>query len=113
MKEFMLLFRQPPYDYSKASPAEMQEMAKKWKSWVSHIESQGKLVQTGLRLDLAGKVLKPGGIVTDGPFVEIRERLLSFCVIRGENIDDAVTLAHGCPVLEVSGSVEVREIISR
>lgn len=29
MKEFMLLFRQPSYDYSKETPKEMQALAKK------------------------------------------------------------------------------------
>jgi hypothetical protein len=32
MKEFMLLFRQPSYDYSKASPQEMQALAKNMKT---------------------------------------------------------------------------------
>jgi len=31
MKEFKLLFRQRSYDYSKASPQEMQALSKKWK----------------------------------------------------------------------------------
>jgi hypothetical protein len=30
MKEFMLLFRQPSYDYSSVSKEEMQALSKKW-----------------------------------------------------------------------------------
>lgn len=33
MKEFLLLFRQPDYDYSKATPEQMQALAKKWQAW--------------------------------------------------------------------------------
>jgi hypothetical protein len=66
----------------------------------------------GLRLDMSGKVLKPGGVVTDGPFVEIREVLGSFIVVKAENLDDATTLAHGCPVLDQNGSVEIRPLFS-
>lgn len=112
MKEFMLLFRQPSFDYSKATKEEMQALSKKWKDWTEGITSQGQLVQHGQRLSMEGKVLKPGGVVTDGPFVEIRERLGSFIVVKAENIDEATTLAHGCPVLDQGGSVEVRPVYS-
>ncbi|OQP47923.1 transcription initiation protein [Niastella yeongjuensis] len=110
MKEFMLIFRQPSYDFSNVTPTEMQALAKKWQDWVGGIAAQGKLGTTGIRLETDGKVLRKGGVVTDGPFVEIRERLGSFCIIKTENIDEAVTLAHGCPALDYDGSVEVRAV---
>jgi len=75
MKDFMLLFRQPSYDYSSASPQEMQALAKKWRDRVGGIAAQGKLSSNGPRLSTEGKVLKAGGVITDGPFVEIREML--------------------------------------
>ncbi|MBC9797042.1 YciI family protein [Sinomicrobium weinanense] len=110
MKEFVLLFRQPSYDYSEVSPKEMQALAQKWKDWVGNISSQGKLADNGIRLSLEGKVLKPGGVITDGPFVEIKERLGSFIVIKADNIEEATTLAHGCPALDAGGSVEIRPV---
>lgn len=111
MKDFALLFRQPSYDHSKASPAEMQALAKKWKDWAEGIVMQGKLVSHGPRLALEGKVLKAGGVVTDGPFVEIREILGSFIVIKADSLEEATTLAHGCPALDANGSAEIRPII--
>jgi hypothetical protein len=110
MKDFVLIFRQPSYDYSKTSPNEMQSLAKKWQDWVGGIRAQGKLVSNGNRLALEGKVLKAGGVVTDGPFVEIREILGSFIVVKADSLEDATTLAHGCPALEAGGSVEIRPI---
>lgn len=110
MKEFMLLFRQPSYDYSNTSPKEMEVLAKKWKDWASSIASQGKLVSNGPRLAMEGKVLKAGGVITDGPFVEIRERLGSFIIIKANSLEEATTLAHGCPALDANGSVEIRPL---
>ncbi|MGH2567973.1 MAG: YciI family protein [Bacteroidota bacterium] len=110
MKEFMFLFRLPTYDYSKATPAEMQGLAKKWKDWGDGIKAQGKFVREGIRLSMEGKVLKASG-VTDGPFAETKEVLGSFIIVKAENIDEATTLAHGCPALEAGGSVEIRQII--
>ncbi len=108
MKEFMLLFRQPSYDYSDVSKEEMASLAKKWKEWWQGIDEQGKLARRGPRLSMEGKVLKPGGVVTDGPFVEIKEKLGSFIVVKAENLEEATTLAHGCPALDQGGSVEIR-----
>ena len=112
MKEFILLFRQPSFDHSKTSPKEMQDISNRWKEWVEGIASQGNLSAQGSRLSEEGKVLKPGGVITDGPFVEIKERLGGYIVVTAKNIDEAVTLAHGCPTLDAGGSVEIRPFYS-
>lgn len=112
MKEFVLLFRQPDYDYSKASPEKMQSLTKKWQDWIGGIAAQGKLASSGPRLAMEGKVLKAGGIVTDGPFVEIKEKLGSFVIIKADSLDEATTLAHGCPAIDEGGSVEIRPVFS-
>ncbi|MEH6308045.1 YciI family protein [Olivibacter sp. CPCC 100613] len=111
MKEFVLIFRQPSFDYSNLSEEEMAALQKKWADWASAIAAEGRLTN-GLRLDPSGKVLKTGGLVTDGPFVEIREILGSLVVVRAECLDEAVTLAHGCPVLDRGGSVEIRPVFN-
>jgi hypothetical protein len=110
MKEFILLFRQPGYDFSKASSNDMQVLSKKWQDWVAGIVAQHKLVSHGPRLAMEGKVLKAGGIVTDGPFAELREILGSFIIVKAENLEEATTLAHGCPALDMNGSVEIRPL---
>jgi hypothetical protein len=111
MKEFMLIFRQPSYDYSNNTPEEMQAMTKKWADWAGNIAAQGKVAAYGRRLDTGGKVLKAGGVITDGPFVEIRERLGSFLIVKADTLEEATTLAHGCPALDANGSVEIRAIL--
>jgi hypothetical protein len=108
MKEFVLLFRQPSLDYDKISEEDRNALTKKWQDWVDSIAAQGQLSSRGMRLGAEGKVLKPGGVITDGPFVEIRERLGGFIAIKAESLEDATTIAHGCPALEKGGSVEVR-----
>lgn len=112
MKEFALLFRQPGFNYSILSAEEMAVLSKKWADWAIAIADEGHLVDNGIRLDLSGKVLNAGGVVTDGPFVEVREILGGFVVIRAESLDEATTVAHGCPVLDRGGSVEIRPIFN-
>ncbi len=112
MKEFVLLFRQPDYDYRDADPEKMKNLAKKWQDWVGGIAAQGRLSGNGLRLSMEGKVLKAGGVITDGPFVEIKEKLGSFITVKAESLEEATTLAHGCPALDEKGSVEIRPVYS-
>jgi hypothetical protein len=110
MKEFMFLFRQPNFDYSKVSPGQMQALAKRWKEWAGAIEARGKLASDGPRLSLEGKVLRSGG-VTDGPFVETKELLGSFITVKAGSLEEAAELARGCPALDEGGSVEIRPIV--
>lgn len=110
MSEFALLFRQPSYDYSSMPAHEMAALQTRWQDWIGSIAAQGKLAGNAIRLAADGKVLKPGGLITDGPFVEIKERLGSLLIIRADSIDEAITLAHGCPSLDAGGSVEVRPL---
>ena len=112
MKEFALLFRQPSFDLSKITPEEIVALTKKWQDWVGGIAAQGKF-SNGIRLTPDGKVLKSAGVVTDGPFVEIREILGSLIIVRAENIEEAITLAHGCPAIDRGGSVEIRPLLQQ
>jgi hypothetical protein len=112
MKEFALLFRQPSYDYREADPAKMKDLAKRWQDWVGGIAAQGRLVNNGIRLSMEGKVLKAGGVITDGPFVELKEKLGSFIVVKADSLEEATTLAHGCPAIDENGSVEIRPVYS-
>jgi len=110
MKDFALIFRQPSYDYSNLSSTELEALPKKWKDWVGGIAAQGKLTSNGVQLSQEGKVLKTGGVITDGPFVEIRERLGGFIIVKAESLEEATTLAHGSPALDAGGSVEIRPL---
>jgi hypothetical protein len=108
MKDFVLLFRQPEQDEIEISEIEKKASFKRWEDWFGGIAAQGKLLSMGIRLNEQGKVLKKGGVITDGPFVEIRERLNGFIIVRSDSLEEATTLAHGCPILDRDGTVEIR-----
>jgi len=112
MKEFALLFRQPELEYDTLEAARKKEITKKWMDWVMGIAEQGRLVGTPIRLNQEGKVLRSAGVITDGPFVEIKEKLGSLLIVLAADIDEAITMAHGCPALDTGGSVEVRPMFT-
>ena len=59
MKEFVLLFRQPSFDYSSASPAEMQAITKRWKEWAGGSPRRDTWRAPAPGLRWKGKSLKP------------------------------------------------------
>lgn len=112
MQEFLLVFRRDVINNeSTLSPEQLQAMLKPWQDWIGNIAAQNKLVDSGNRLVWEGKVIKPGNIVTNGPFVELKEAIGGYTIIKANSLEDATELSLGCPILHVGGSVEVREII--
>jgi len=112
MKEFLLLFRSDPKIVPNRSPEEMETMMKKWMDWIGGIAAQNKLTDRGNRLGQEGKVLKPGNMITDGPYMELKEALGGYTLIKANSFEEAAELSKNCPILSVGGSVEVREIIA-
>ena len=112
MKEFLLVFRR---DFTtqelQLSPEKMQAMMKPWQDWMGSLAAQNKLASAGNRLNKEGRVVKPGNVVTNGPYVEIKEAIGGYIIIRATDFDEAAELSKGCPVLQIGGNVEVRQLI--
>jgi hypothetical protein len=112
MTEFVLIFRTDCLPEVKFSPDEMQSMMQHWQNWMGSIAAQNKLANTGNRLGSHGATLKPGNVITNGPYAGIREIIAGYIIIRAESIDEAVEMAKVCPlVVGGGGQVEVRNII--
>lgn len=94
------------------SPAELDAVTKRWQAWTGGIAAQGKLISQGTQLATEGKVMRTDGLITDGPFVEVKERLGGFLIVRADSLEDATALAHGCPALAAQGSVEIRPLLT-
>jgi hypothetical protein len=110
MEEFALIMRHE--DGKKiASPEQMQIWMKQTMDWIGGIAAQNKFVSgTGLAFDDA-RVVKSKGIVSNGPFGEIKETIGGFIIVKADSADEAAEFAKGCPVLQGEGnSMEVRKI---
>jgi hypothetical protein len=110
MKEFMMIFRMAPMGNFQPTPEQMQESIKQWQDWIGGIAAQGKFVSTN-QLGFSGKTLKPNGVVTDGPYAEVKEIVGGYIIVKANSLEEAIELAKGCPILYVGGHVEVRDIM--
>jgi hypothetical protein len=112
MNEFLLIFRRDPDTAIKqSSPEQLQNRMKDWQNWMGSIAAQNKLVNAGNRLSEEGKVVKSGNVITNGPYVEIKESIGGYTIIRADSLDEAAEIAKNCPIFSIGGNVEVRNII--
>ena len=110
MSEFMMIFRNDYNPSFKPSPEQMQASIKQWQDWIGSIAAQGKFVSTN-RLSSEGKTLKPNKVISDGPYAEVKEIVGGYIIVKATNIDEALKLAEGCPILTIGGHVEIRNVI--
>ena len=105
-----MIFRNDYTHNFKPSPEQMQESIKQWQDWIGGIAAQGKFIGTN-RLGFQGKTLKSNNVVTDGPYVEVKEIVGGYIIVKADNLDQALKMANGCPILNIGGSVEVRDVM--
>lgn len=111
MKEFALLFRMDITN-KEAQPTDeqMQQYMRDWMQWMNDIANKGQMADGGNHFSRSGKVLKPQQTVTDGPYTVNKESVAGYIIILAKDMDDALTIAKACPILNGEGtSVEVRE----
>ena len=79
--------------------------------WFERLDKAGQF-KSGAPLGHSGKILVGRSPVMDGPFVESKEAIAGFFVIRAASLEQAVEVAEGCPGLEFGQTVEVRAIVA-
>jgi hypothetical protein len=110
MKEFMLIFRNEKPADALPSAEQMQAMMSLWQKWIKNLVEQGKFSGTN-RLLPEGKTLKPGNVITDGPYLESKEMIGGYLIVKANSLDEAVEAAKSCPNLLYGGNVEVRAVM--
>ena len=112
MKEFMLIFRNEKTEGAeKPSAEQMQAIMKQWQSWIRGIAKMGQYSGTN-RLLPEGKSIKPDKIISDGPYMEVKEMVGGYVIVKAGSLNEAVELAKGCPNLLYGGNVEVRAVMN-
>jgi hypothetical protein len=94
MAKFLFIYRESTESRAKPSPEEMQALQTAWYAWMQKFSSA---IVGGDGLKPSGRVVKTGGIVSDGPYAEAKEVIASFSIIQADNYDAAVAIARECP----------------
>ena len=113
MSDFVYLFRASEAERRDAigTPELAQRSLLAWLAWIRELEAKGHLKNRGQPIAPAGKVVRgKKKVVTDGPYVEGKDMVLGFIIVEASDLAQAVELATGCPMLEGTGSVEIRPV---
>jgi hypothetical protein len=107
MAKFMLIYRDPAEPSQPPSPEEMQGFLAMWGEWFQ--QCGPSIVDGGDALNPTGRVLRAGGVVTDGPYVEGKEILGGYSVVQADSYEAALEIAKLCPIAKIGGQIEIRE----
>ena len=113
MKEYVLVFRTTPMEFT-PTPEQAQQMMTGWMNWMNKIQNENKMANPGTRLGIAdSKVVKANDVVTNGPYTEVKEFINGFIIVKTNTLEEAVEIAKECPMVKGGGgSVEVRPAVS-
>lgn len=109
MKDFMMIFRSDK-NSPKPSPDQLQQMVKQWDDWRRKLEQTGNFVATNA-LGFEGKTFNAKGPITDGPYAEVKEHVGGYTIVKANDLSHAEELAQDCPILQVGGSIEIRDVM--
>ncbi len=103
MAKFLFLYRESTVSRAQPSPEEMQALGTAWYTWMQKFSAA--IVPGGDGLKHNGRLVKAGQ-VSDGPYVEANDMIISFAIIQADDYDAAVAIALECP----GGlAIEIRE----
>jgi hypothetical protein len=87
-------------------------------AWLEKWQAAGKILDGGAELDTVRKsrTVSRGAdgqpVVTDGPYLELKEVIGGFILLSADDMDDAVNVASGWPTIAALGDkVEVRPLV--
>src|SRR5690349_10682536 len=101
MQDYLLIYRREANAAVEASPDQIQAMMKPWQDWMGSLAAQNKLTDRGNRLAPEGSVVKSNSVITSGPFVEVKEAVGGYSIVKAKDLKEASELAKGCPILSV------------
>jgi hypothetical protein len=110
MEKFILLFRGSDVYQPGQSPEALQALKQKMIDWVIDLSKEG--------VHIASEPLEPAGkqvngrkkTVTHSPFGETKEIIGGCTIVQAKDLNEAVEIAKGCPILESNANIEVRPI---
>jgi hypothetical protein len=105
MKRFILLIREDLQRVDQLTNEQLHEEIQVMTKWVEELTKTGNFIsgdplETGFRVATATKVL------SDGPFIEAKEAVSGYTLVKAENLDQAAELAMSCPLVQ-SGQIKI------
>ncbi len=107
----MLLIREDLRRTEMLTPEQMQQEIQVMVKWVEELTKTGNFIQ-GDPLENDMRLATSKRVMTDGPYIESKEGVTGFTLVKAENIEQAAELAMACPLVQKGHiKIEVRPIL--
>jgi hypothetical protein len=107
MEKFIMIIREDLGKLNKMTDEERFANIPMMLKWVDSLIESGNYIK-GEPLLIKGRYVSKDQILSDGPFIEAREGISGYEIIRAENIEQAAAIAQTCPL--VQSGLAVREV---
>lgn len=110
MNEYLMLIREDLENAANMSAEAMQNDIAEHVRWVEELVQKGHF-KGGDPLSPEGKHIRgAAGLVTDGPYVELKEGISGYYFLLAESLEQVTEIAKTCPALKSGCSLELRPI---
>ncbi|NQX92504.1 MAG: hypothetical protein HRT74_10355 [Flavobacteriales bacterium] len=106
LKDYMLIFRADLDPNFSPTQQQQVEMKNAWSGWIGGIAQNARLVsshQLGFESSLISKEESKS---------EKSSSVTGNLVLKAQNFNEAIELSRGCPILQMGGTVEVRNTLN-
>jgi hypothetical protein len=108
VEQFLLLFEKE--NLANNSPQQMQDYLQKWLDWMKFLKDHHIYI-FGAPIEFAGKQISGKNKVISNNTL-VKENIAGFIVIQAEDSQKAIEITKSCPIFNVDGKLEVRQIIN-
>jgi hypothetical protein len=117
--KFAMLICGDDDEWNALPPAEEEDLMKQVHAWFERWQPTGKIADEGveLRHRRTARTIRKGPdggiIVTDGPYLELKEVIGGVLILEADSIEEAVEVACTWPITSGMNAVEVRPVMVR
>jgi len=110
MEKFMLLFRGSDVYQPGQSPETIQALKEKLIYWIGDLSKKGMHIVSDPLEPTGKQVSGRKKNVTNAPYGEGREVIGGCTIVQAKDMNEAIEIAKGCPILESNANIEIRPI---
>jgi hypothetical protein len=117
--KFAMLICGDDGDWDGLPPAEEEDLMKQVYAWFERWQPTGKVADGGVELQQrhTARTIRKGSdggiVVTDGPYLELKEVIGSVMILETDSIEEAVDIASTWPIAAGMSAIEVRPVMVR
>jgi len=105
-----MIFVGGDYETSEVSPEEIGRRMQLWNKWVEELRAESLFIDGRALKNQEHQVNNQDALVTDGPFVETKELVTGYFVVKAQNLAQVTEMTKSYPDWDLGGRVQIREI---